>query len=222
MKMTITYAAQRFAHFNALCFSGALPDVPIALTRATTFLGKVRYRRERRIFGHLRNVDFQIRLSSEFDLPENEWDDVIIHEMIHYHIALNNLRDTSTHGVVFRGIMDEINRKYDRHITVSHKTSPEATPPRMARERWHCICVSKFPDGTEGITVCSEAMAPRIERGLPQNYHIVSRKWYVSNDLYFNRFPHSRLPRIYRVTASDLQAHIATAVPTSLPLLGSG
>ena len=119
MKMTITYAAQRF---------GALPDVPIALTRATTFLGKVRYRRERRIFGHLRNVDFQIRLSSEFDLPENEWDDVIIHEMIHYHIALNNLRDTSTHGVVFRGIMDEINRKYDRHITVSH-TRLRLRPP---------------------------------------------------------------------------------------------
>ena len=155
-------------------------------------------------------------------MPENEWNDVIIHEMIHYHIARSNLRDTSTHGTVFRGMMDEINRKYDRHITVSHRISPEATSPRMAHERWHCICVSEFPDGTEGITVCSEAMAPRIERGLPKNYRIVSRKWYVSNDLYFNRFPHSRLPRIYKVTASDLQAHIATAVPTSLPLLGSG
>ena len=222
MKMTVAYAAERFSHFNALCFDGALPGVPIVLTRATTFLGKVRYKRRKRLFGQTENVDFQIRLSSEFELPENEWDDVIIHEMIHFYIARNNLRDTSTHGTVFRGMMDEINRKYGRHITVSHRTSPEATSPRMARERWHCICVSKFQDGTEGITVCSEAMAPRIERGLPKNYRIVSREWYVSNDVYFNRFPHSRLPRIYKITASDLQAHIATAVPTSLPLLRSG
>ena len=222
MKMTVAYASERFSHFNALCFGGALPGVPIVLTRATTFLGKVRYRRERRIFGHPRNVDFQIRLSSEFDLPENEWNDVIIHEMIHFYIARNNLRDTSTHGTVFRGMMDEINRKYGRHITVSHRTSPGTPSPRMMRERLHCICVSTFPDGTEGITVCSEAMASRIDRELPRNYHLAARRWYVSNDLYFNRFPHSRLPRIYKVTASDLQAHIATAVPTSLPSLRNG
>ncbi len=217
MKMTVAYASERFAHFNALCFGDALPDVPIVLTRATTFLGKVRYRRERRIFGHPRNVDFQIRLSSEFDLPADEWDDVIIHEMIHFYIARNNLRDTSTHGTVFRGMMDEINRKYGRHITVSHRTSPGTPSPRMMRERLHCICVSTFPDGTEGITVCSETMAPRIDRELPRNYHLAARRWYVSNDLYFNRFPHSRLPRIYKIAAPGFLEHIASASPMSLP-----
>ncbi len=215
--MTVAYAAARFAHFNALCFGGALPDVPIVLTRATTFLGKVRYRRRKRLFGRTENVDFQIRLSSEFDLPEDVWDDVIIHEMIHCHIALNNRRDTSTHGTVFRGMMDEINRKYGRHIVVSHRTSPGASSPRMTRRRLHCICVSTFPDGTEGITVCSEAMAPRINRGLPRNYHLSSRRWYVSNDLYFTRFPHSRLPRIYKITAPDFREHIASSVPMNLP-----
>lgn len=215
--MTVAYAVERFAHFNALCFGGALPDVPIVLTRATTFLGKVRYRRRKKLFGRTVNTDFQIRLSSGFDLPPDEWDDVIIHEMIHYHIALNNIRDTSTHGVVFRGMMDDINLKYGRHITVSHKPSPGASSPRMLRERPHCICVSTFPDGRRGVTVCSEAMAPRIHNGLPRVYDIVSREWYISDDLYFNRFPHSRLPRIYKITTSDFREHIASAVPVSLP-----
>lgn len=213
MKMTVPHAEARFAHFNALCFGGSLPEVPIVLTRATTFLGKVRYKRMRRVFGRTLNSDFQIRLSSMFDLSAEEWDDVIVHEMIHYHIALNNIRDTSTHGHVFRGMMDGLNRKYGLSVAVSHRPSPDSPSPRLMRKRLHFICVSTFPDGTEGVTVCSEAMAPRIDRGLPRSYRLSGRRWYVSNDLYFNRFPHSRLPRIYKVAASDLQTHIASASP---------
>lgn len=40
-----------FNHFNALCFEGALPVVPIALTKARSFLGKMEYKSRRDFFG---------------------------------------------------------------------------------------------------------------------------------------------------------------------------
>lgn len=215
MKITVPYALECFARFNGLCFGNSLPAVPIALTRATTFLGRLCYRKERRMWGTARNRDFQIRLSSEFDLREREWEDVIIHEMIHLHIASNNLKDTSAHGRLFRSLMDRINKEHGRRITVSHRTSPGTESPRLSRDRVHCVCVSTFPDGMKGVTVCSPAMTARIDRGLPESYVLSSRKWYVTADRFFNRFPHSRLPRIYRISAEDLAAHLSEsdAVP---------
>lgn len=207
--MTLPYAKARFDHYNALCFNGSLPEVPFVLTRAETFLGKMCFKTGRGFPGRSVPHDFHIRLSSAFDLPETEWDDVIVHEMIHLYIASNNFRDTSAHGRLFREMMDRMNRKYGMHMAVSHRKSPDAVSPRMSRRRVHCVCVSTFPDGRQGVTVCSAAMAHRIDRGLPRCYVLTDRKWYVTDDLFFNRFPHSRLPRIYRISGEDLAAHLS-------------
>lgn len=212
MKITVPYALDCFARFNELCFGNSLPEVPVVLTSATSFLGRLCYRKERRLWGSVRNRDFQIRLSSEFDLGEREWEDVIIHEMIHLHIASNSLKDTSSHGRIFHSMMDRINAEYGRSITVSHRSTPGTESPRLARERVHCVCVSTFPDGRKGVTVCSPAMAERIDRGLPEAYVLSSRKWYITGDKFFNRFPHSRLPRIYRISCEDLAEHLSDAV----------
>lgn len=213
MKITQHQAQARFRHFNKLCFNNSLPEVPINLTSATTFLGRMCYRKEHRPGCAPVFRDFQVRLSTSFDLPENEWDDVIVHEMIHLYIASNNLRDTSTHGRLFRQMMDDFNARYGLHIVVSHRQAPGTLSPRLSRIRIHHICVSTFPDGQKGITVCSAEMAPRINRGLPRAYNLTSRKWYVSGDTFFNRYPHSRLPRIYRISPEDLGEHLSSAVP---------
>lgn len=213
MKITQQQAQARFQYFNKICFNNNLPEVPINLTKATTFLGRMCYKTERRPGCRPIHRDFQIRLSTSFDLSENEWDNVIVHEMIHLHIAFNNLRDTSTHGRLFRQMMEELNTRHGLHIVISHRQESGALSPRLSRMRVHHICVSTFPDGQKGITVCSAEMAPRINRGLPQVYNLVSRKWYVSGDIFFNRYPHSRLPRIYKISPEDLGAHLASAVP---------
>ena len=59
------------------------------------------------MFGGTKYYDFKLRINKRIDLPEQEIEDIIIHEMIHYHIAYNGIKDTSTHGRVF---MNKISR----------------------------------------------------------------------------------------------------------------
>ena len=72
--------------------------------------------------GRTTYYDYCISVSSYYQLTLEEIDDVLIHEMIHYSIAYTGLKDTSSHGIVFRGMMDKINRTFGRHITISVRT----------------------------------------------------------------------------------------------------
>ena len=109
-------------------------------------------------------------------------------------------------------MMNEINSKYGRHIVVSHRIKPSDDSPRLTRSRLHSIFVSTFPDGERGVTVCSATMAQRIRFGLRNSYALKSIRWYVSDDAFFNRYPHSRLPRIYRISPEELDAHLVSAI----------
>ena len=194
-----------FRKFDDLCFGGSLPCVPVVLTKARTFVGKICYRGRRTLLGRtLKAKDFQMRISVLFDLPEQEWEDVVIHEMIHLSIALRGIRDTSSHGKVFRETMDSINTRYGRHITVRHK----GEAPRPQAPRLNYICVSRFEDGRWGVTSCTQDKVPVLQRTLPRYYRLSSMAWYTSTDPFFNRFPRSRTPKIYKITLEELEAHL--------------
>ena len=131
MVPTIPYIQSRFDEFNARFFAGALPPVPIKLSNARTFLGKLTFTKRRKwLFGEWTYSNFVLRINTRFDLPEQLIEDTILHEMIHYYIAVNQLRDTSTHGRLFRQEMKRINAEVNRHITISYrlKKMPPLTP----------------------------------------------------------------------------------------------
>lgn len=122
MVPTIPYIQSRFDEFNARFFAGALPPVPIKLSNARTFLGKLTFTKRRKwLFGEWTYSNFVLRINTRFDLPEQLIEDTILHEMIHYYIAVNQLRDTSTHGHLFRQEMKRINAEGNRHITISYR-----------------------------------------------------------------------------------------------------
>jgi len=131
MVPTIPYIQSRFDEFNARFFAGALPPVPIKLSNARTFLGKLTFTKRRKwLFGEWTYSNFVLRINTRFDLPEQLIEDTILHEMIHYYIAVNQLRDTSTHGRLFRQEMKRINAEGNRHITISYRlrNMPPLTP----------------------------------------------------------------------------------------------
>ena len=131
MVPTIPYIQSRFDEFNARFFAGALPPVPIKLSNARTFLGKLTFTKRRKwLFGEWTYSNFVLRINTRFDLPEQLIEDTILHEMIHYYIAVNQLRDTSTHGHLFRQEMKRINAEGNRHITISYRlrNMPPLTP----------------------------------------------------------------------------------------------
>lgn len=135
---TLPYIQQHFDAYNARFFNGSLPPIPIKLSNARTFLGKVTFVKRRNFsltswlfssgassVGEWTYSNFKLRINTRYDLPEELIQDTILHEMIHYYIAVNHLRDTSTHGQLFRSEMKRINAEGNRHITISYRLTPE-------------------------------------------------------------------------------------------------
>ena len=119
---TVDYIQQHFDEYNARYFGGTLPPLPIKLSNARTFLGKVTFVKHRKwLFGGWTYDHFVLRINARYDLSEELIQDTILHEMIHYYIAVNQWRDTSTHGQLFRREMARINAAGNRHITISAK-----------------------------------------------------------------------------------------------------
>lgn len=126
MKPTIEYIQAHFDAYNKQFFGGQLPTQPIKLSHAKGFLGKVTFVRRRQwLFGPYRNEHFVLRINVKIDLPEEVIEDTILHEMIHYYIGVNQWKDSSTHGELFRAEMVRINAEGNRHIRISYRLSPE-------------------------------------------------------------------------------------------------
>lgn len=207
MKATLEYVERKFAEFNDLMFEGKLKSLPFRLSRARTFLGMVRYKRKRKLFGGWHYSDFQFVISCLYDMPENEVEDTIIHEMIHYWIFSNQMQDNKPHGRLFCGKMEEINRRFGRHLTVTH-TKTEADLSNDREIRRHLICISKIKDSDVlGITIASKTKLFMLWDELPKVRQVAECAWYVSTDPFFNRFPRASSLKIYKISKEDLDAH---------------
>ena len=82
------FVKQTFDWANRLFFHAALQPVEIRLGRARRQLGSCACRTIRtEIFSLSATRVFTLHFSQAFDLPKEVWEDVVIHEMIHYHIG---------------------------------------------------------------------------------------------------------------------------------------
>jgi len=213
MKPTVEYIQTHFDAYNRQFFGGQLPTLPIKLSHAKGFLGKVTFVRKRQgLFGGYRNEDFVLRINVRIDLPEEVVQDTILHEMIHYYIAVNQLRDSSTHGRLFRAEMARINEQGHRHITISHRLNEE----QRAQARIHkvrAIAIVHFSDGKTGVKV-----VPKQEKHIRYWHRMAQRRfsierieWYLSDDPYFAQFPSSIALKIFLINNPEaIPLHSAT------------
>ncbi len=205
MRPTLDFLRDSFSRFNTICFGGKLPEPEFRLSNARSFMGQFRHPR---VFSRER---CRISLNARYDLPAEELEDVVIHEMIHYYIWHSRLRDASSHGPVFRRIMADINARHGRHISVRHTSSPE----QLATDRhlkYHYVCVTRWADGRRLITVCARSCIFRINDAFLAHPPVVALEWRVSTDPWFNRFPVSRTARAYLVNESEFSHYVVPAV----------
>ncbi len=212
MKPTQAYIEQKFAAFNELCFDGKLPEVPIRMSRARSYLGQLAFKRRRVLFRGWVYSDFVLRISTCLDMPETEVEDTLLHEMIHLYICSNQLKDSSVHGHLFRRMMADINHRFGRHITISHRKSKEDQAQDTQR-RAHFICVSTLQSGELGITIAAKSRLFRLWDAVGRFAEVTETRWLLSYDPYFNRFPRALTPKIYRVDNAELREHLTTAKP---------
>ncbi len=177
------------------------------VSKARTQMGLFTYRRQRQgLFGHMKNVDYQIRISEYFKQTADEIDDTLLHEMIHYLIAFRKQKDTSTHGVLFRREMARLN-KAGRHITISVRTST-LTATNEHSHRQHLVLALERKDGRRYLTVVNPSYKNYIERLIALAPMISAHHWLISSDDYFNDFPQARSLRARRVTKEEYEHHL--------------
>lgn len=58
-----------------------------------------------------------------YDFDEKDFIDIMVHEMIHYYIAINGIKDNKDHGKEFTKMMNNLNEKYGLNIEVTKKAS---------------------------------------------------------------------------------------------------
>ena len=214
MIVTLDFLWKRFETFNDAYFGAALPPVPLKLSRAVRSLGSCTYKKRRKLFGGLEYYDFCIRVSTKFDLPENELEDILLHEMIHYEILVNQRRDTSAHGKLFRARMRELNERYGRHITVSHRLTPQqqtklAAVPEGKKPVERVVARVQLKDGRIGVKVLPDI--PRriraYRRGLMLSGQVAVIDLFRTTDPYFACFPKSSALNVFFPSDPDLDSH---------------
>lgn len=214
MEITISYLKRKFEEFNQQMFAGQLPPLPIRLSNAKTFLGACTYKKRRGKDGEIQKYDFALRMNTRIELSEQEVEDALMHEMIHYYIGYNQWKDRSAHGPLFRQLMNAINEKYGRHITISHKASISQKEQAVdSRQRYHVVAVVAFHDGRTGFKVL-----PRVLRSILKYYNAVlsargvaTVTLYMSKDVFFNRFPNSSSLKVHFLDSHELKTHLADA-----------
>lgn len=214
MKPTIPYIQQKVEEFNRQMFDGKLPPVPVTLSNARTYLGQCVYKRRRKLFGGIEKYDFKLRFSTRLDLPEEEVEDTIIHELIHYYIGVNNLKDSSAHGKLFRSIMTSINTRFGRHLTISHKCTKEQREQAVdKRKKLHAIAFVRFHNGRCGVKVLPR-MAKHIlhyYNGIRRSPEIKQIELFMSDNPFFNRYPSSSAFRVHYIDEATMMENLKNA-----------
>ncbi|MDD7727204.1 MAG: SprT-like domain-containing protein [Bacteroidales bacterium] len=212
MQFTLPFIRDSFQRFNKLVFEGKLPTPCFMLSRARTFVGKFEARGKRDWMGRT-HWNYVLRFSTAFDLPQEELEDTILHEMIHFSLRVSDRRDATPHGPNFRAMMEIINERFNRHITVSHDSKGKGSPV-LRRASWHIVGVVSFRDGRKGIKVL-----PRIEqRVLEWNRRVLtsstvtSTKYYLALHELFQRYPNSTAMKVGIVDEAELNEALKDAI----------
>lgn len=115
-KTTNIYEIEKiFQECNKEYFHNELPTPTFGFFSSKKFVG--RYYGIRSIIGNVYNS--RILLSTYFDFSDKRFlTDTILHEIIHYYIAINNIIDNNDHGSMFQYYMNRINQIGNRNITI--------------------------------------------------------------------------------------------------------
>lgn len=198
MKVTEEYIKERFGELNRMIFKGRLPDIPVKLTNAKTYAGMVCYKRQIGSDRKWHYSDFSMRWSNLLDRSADAIDDILLHEMIHLLILHNQMTDTAPHGQMFRSLMEKINREWGRHITISERITSKGRN-EDTRRRNHIIGIVTFKDGNRGLMVPSITKFREISAVVNAHPTVEQVRWYSTRNPYFNRYPHTRTARIFRL-----------------------
>ena len=212
MIVTVEWMEEWFRRFDHDYFGGKLPVPELGLTRAKTRLGQLAYKRATR-WGRTKLYDFKLSMSTYYDMTDRQAKSVLLHEMIHYIIGFTGLKDTAPHGIVFRGMMDNLNRKYGWDIRVMTSTKGWKVSERVEERQkqkangpqTYLMLAIEMQDGKHYLSRVNPSFARRIESKLALVRELRSHRWYTTQESYFEDYPQVRSLRGRRISKSDFE-----------------
>lgn len=210
MIVTVEWMEEWFRRFDHDYFGGKLPVPELGLTRAKTRLGQLAYKRATR-WGRTKLYDFKLSMSTYYDMTDRQAKSVLLHEMIHYIIGFTGLKDTAPHGIVFRGMMDNLNRKYGWDIRVMTSTKGWKVSERVEERQkakgpqTYLMLAIEMQDGKHYLSRVNPSFARRIESKLVLVRELRSHRWYTTQEPYFEDYPQVRSLRCRRISKSDFE-----------------
>lgn len=106
MTLNIEFIESNFDRFNRQYFNNELVKPAFEIMHTKSLLGQCKWKN---VNGQRRN--YRIRISDYFASPEKQYQNTILHEMIHLYIRQKGIKDTNRHhGAVFYSHADRINR----------------------------------------------------------------------------------------------------------------
>lgn len=221
MIVTIEWMEEWFRRFDQEYFGGKLPVPELGLTHAKTRLGQLAYKRASR-WGRTKLYDFKLSMSTYYDMTDRQAKSVLLHEMIHYIIGYTGLKDTSAHGVVFKGLMDKLNSQYGWDIRVSTSTKgwkvSETVKSRKEKKgpQIYLMLAIEMNDGRHYLSRVNPSFARRIENQLKTVREVVSHHWYTTMENYFEDYPQVRSLRGRRISKTDFGKLLNVLTPFQL------
>lgn len=196
MQIDTEWIAVNFDRFNKENFGGRLTPPKFSVNNARTRLGSMAFKWKRSLFKR-ETYDYVIRLSNYYDIPEVEFQNVLLHEMIHYYIAVNHFKDDSVHGTMFRSIAQRIN-KQGWHVVVRTDTRkwPVAERNRKKVITWkRIVLAASTTDGKYFLSVIGPGSVRKVKLQIARTPQIREARWFESSDDYFQQFPQCRTLR---------------------------
>lgn len=106
---------EMFNECNKKYFNGSLPSPKYGLMNKLNVLARFEYNKNKKGKNPIKWQE--IKFSDCYDFPENSFRDLMVHELIHYYIAWNGIKDNKEHGKEFMRIANELNTKYNLNVT---------------------------------------------------------------------------------------------------------
>ena len=105
-----------FWECNDKYFDHSLPTPIFDTFNKINIIARFEYQRNKK--NSKKPIRNQIIIMSDcFDYTEKDFIEIMVHEMIHYYIAWNRIKDNRSHGKVFLKIANEMKEKYGLNIT---------------------------------------------------------------------------------------------------------
>ena len=216
MQIDTLWLKANFARFNTQYFGGVLPLPRLRAGRSRTQLGTMSCKRKTS-WGRTKLYDFTISLSNYYDQTEHQFQSVLLHEMIHLSIAVSGVKDTSPHGIVFRGLMQRLNRDgWDIQIMTKTRDYTKAYTGTATVIAQYIVLALEMNDGKRFLSSVNPKFVRDINQQLRTIPQISHYAWFTTSDRWFETMPKVRSLRGRRVTVDVFQAKTQAMKPINV------